>query len=379
MTIFGDGASFNKTITHHGTALDLAFNYIFGSLLAGALPIAFFLNPLMFYYNFKIFKRKSSIVPALFLLLSVLDFLYSLRSINTIYNLMKPKQDPLFDLKPTLYQHLQSFFAYIESYSSMFVTMIMCVVRYVKIRAPFWAIANRRVLTGFVVVVIVVDFTWSTTVSAIGSLVKGNIWFSSLQGIMVTADDTINRKQLCERFYANMLAPFYIKVGLSLLFSILTVIELKSESGQKMPEIKRRSITMIVILNAGNVFWFVLCASSNIITESNHYSFGLDAGADWPYWYFYISFSSAVLAPALLAAYNPLVFCSRNTGLKNMIRHFLLTGRLEVLGENTTFTRSPVPSSSNMYQGSTSNAGNFNQKSDRGNSLNHVKGEHLNT
>ena len=344
MTIFGDGKSINGTITHNGTMLDATFNYIFGAVLAGAIPISFLLNPLMFYYNYKMFKQQHSIVPALFQLLSVLDFLFTTRSINTAYNLMKPDQDPLFDPSPTTYQRLQSFFAYIEAYTSMFVTMVLCVVRYAKIRAPLWALGNRSTLTGIVVVAIFVDLTWTISVSVMGSFIRGTIWFSPLQGIMITVDDSKVKKQLCDQYYANIVAPFYIKVGLSLLFSILTVIHLRSAMGKSLPEIKRRSIIMIVLLNTGNMFWFVLCVASNIITERNHYAFGLNVDTDWSYWYFYISFSSAIMAPALLAAYNPLLFCSRTTGIRTMIRHFFLTGRLEVLEEGTNYTRSPCRS-----------------------------------
>ena len=330
MTIFGDGIGTNNSVVHNGTQLDMAFNVIFGTLLSLSFPISFLLNPLVFYYNYLMFRKKPGISPALFLLLSLLDFILTLiGSVSTAYNLFKPHQDPLYDYQPTTLQRVLSFTRYIVGYTSIFITAVLCAVRYITIRKPFWAISHRCLINSVVTVSISIDFIWSLVIATLGNFIHANVWFSVDQQMIRVNDHKIEYGFL---FYSAITVPFYLKIGISVILSVLTVFQLSAERNQNIPEVKRRSIKMIGLLNTGNVLWFMLCIIGGILTKSNKFTFGFcDENAR--YWHFYISFVDAVLAQCLIAAYNPLVICTRSTGIKAMLRHFMPTvGRVAAEG-----------------------------------------------
>ena len=324
MTIFGTGNISNTTVGHNGTTIDLAVNYIYGTLLLISCPISLLLNPLVFYYSY---KQKLTLASSLFLLLSAIDFLFSFRSINTTYNLLKPGLEPLYDTSPSDYQRLQAMLGYTLGYSSMFITMTMCIVRYVKIKAPFWSLNHRTCVASVAITGIVVDLLYSLSVGVTTSFVYADTWFSVLQGMISTTDSEYREEILT---YAIIMVPFYIKIGFSVVFSLLTVVHLRSEEGQSLPEIKRRSIVTIVLLNAGNIVWFVTCVLSNIITESFDWEWDFDSDDHWSYEFFYVTFFDSVMAQCLLAAFNPLIFCLRNTGIRSMVKNFLSTGKMNV-------------------------------------------------
>ena len=342
MAIFGYGNITNTTIEHNGTATDAAMNYLYGTLLAFSLPIALLLNPLVFFYNF---KKKLTLGSGFFLVLSSMDFLFSFRTLNTVYHLLKPKLEPLLDANPTTYQRFQGFIGYTFGYTSMFVTMVMCVVRYIKIRAPLWSLRNSRIICMVAVTSIVVDVTYSVVVGALGSFVYSDTWMSVFQGMANSVEiGKTTAMELHATTYLIILVPFYIKIGFSVVFSLLTVLYLRSDRGPVIPATKMRSINMILLLNAGNLVWLIMSVATNIISE-------LDNNADdhWNYEVFYLTFLDGVAVQSVLAAYNPLIFCLRITGIRDMIRKFFQTGRMEVNSSKNSYkggTSSPRPESS---------------------------------
>ena len=337
MTIFGTGNISTTTVGHNGTTADLTVNYIYGILLLISSPISLLLNPLVFYYSY---KQKLTLASSLFLLLSAIDFLFSFRSINTTYNLLKPDLEPLYDTAPSDYQRFQAMLGYTLGYSSMFITMTMCIVRYVKIKAPFWSINYRNCIASVAITGIAIDLLYSLAVGVMTSFVYADTWFSVLQGMISTTDSDQYREEIIT--YAIIMVPFYIKIGFSVVFSLLTVIHLRSEQGQSLPEIKRRSIVTIVMLNAGNVVWFVTCVLSNIITESFDWEWDFDSDDHWSYEFFYVTFFDSVMAQCLLAAFNPLIFCLRNTGIRDMVRNFLRTGKMNLESAYQTASSHPA-------------------------------------
>ena len=337
MTIFGTGNLTRSTIGHNGTTLDLSMNYVYGTVLAISFPISLLLNPVVFYYNY---KQKLSLVSGLFLLLSGMDFLFSFRSMNTAYNLLKPELEPLYDPDPSVYQRFQALLGYTVGYTSMFTTLMMCIVRYIKIKAPFWALSNKSLVASVVITSIAVDVLYSCAAGVITSCVYSDAWFSVMQG-MISTERTESTNEIAT--YLTIMVPFYIKIGFSVLFSLLTVIHLRSESGQAIPEIKRKSVVMIVLLNLGNVVWFVTCVLSNIVTEQLDFEWDFDSDDHWTYEFFYLTFFDSVVAQCVLAAYNPLIFCTRTNGIRAMIRNFFRTGTMDV---------------DSVYKAGTSEAGN---------------------
>ena len=100
----------------------------------------------------------------------------------------------------------------------------------------------------------------------------------------------------------------------------------------------------IVLLNVGNVVWFATCVLSNIITESFDWEWDFDSDDHWSYEFFYVTFFDSVMAQCILAAYNPLIFCLRKSGIRDMMRG-LCRGR----GRETVYQTgsSEVPPSGN--------------------------------
>ena len=325
MAIFGVGNLTNTTIGHNGTSTDVIMNYFFGTLLLISSPISLLLNPIVFLYSY---KQKLTLVSGLFLILSATDFIFSFRSISTTYNLLKPELEPLFDPHPSLYQRFQATLGYTIGYSSMFVTMTMCIVRYVKIKAPFWAMSNKRIVTSVALTAIAIDLIYCLTVGILTCCFLSDTWFSVMQGLIKRNDEDETESAVAS--YLTIMVPFYIKIGFSVLFSLLTVIHLRSDQGQSLPEMKRRSVVTIVLLNVGNLLWFLSGVVSNVVTESSDWEWDFDADDHWCYEFFYLTFFESVIAQCLLAAYNPLIFCVRNSGLKAMLGNFYRTGRMHV-------------------------------------------------
>ena len=211
----------------------------------------------------------------------------------------------------------------------MFITSTMGVLRYVNIRAPLWAFGYRRTITAIAIVAVVVDSLYSLVISGVGAVWLADCWISLFQGV------TDSKQDFTKNLYLFIEIPFYAKVGTSILFSSLTVLELRSEQGQQLPDIKRRSIIMIILLNLGNAVWLVMCLLGNLMTSSNSFDNSISGTKELKYESFYVLFVTGVLAQSLLAAYNPLVICTRNTNIRRMIGEFVRSGRVGVIA---TFT-----------------------------------------
>ena len=323
------------TYGHNGTATDLAMNYFYGIVLSISIPISLLLNPLVFYYNC---QQKLTIASGLFLVLSALDFLFSFRSFMTVYNLLKSELDPLYDPHPTMYQRFQGLMGYTIGYTSMFVTMVMCVVRYTQIIAPFWSLSNLRLIVSVAITAICIDMTYSITVGLVGSFVTGDTYFSIIQGMITT--ETRSASSTVVTTYFTIMIPFFIKVGCSVVFSLLTIMHLRTVQGQLLSDMKRRSIVTILLLNAGNAVWLSTSLLGNILTNSSGWGWGFvdDDDDAWNYHMFYLWFFDFVMAQCVLAAYNPLIICLRNSNIRSLIRGFFLTGKM---GVDTSYNLTP--------------------------------------
>ena len=53
-----------------------------------------------------------------------------------------------------------------------------------------------------------------------------------------------------------------------------------------------------------------------------------EENTEWRYWYFYLQFIESVLMQSLLVAYNPLVICCRNSGMRRMLRDLVRYGQV---------------------------------------------------
>ena len=261
MTVFGDGNITEDIIGHNCTTVDIVMNYTYGIWLGIVIPISLILNPVVFYYNF---KQRRSLVTFLFQLLAITDFIYTHRTIWAAWNLLKRSHDPLYYPRPGAIYRIFTCLSYVLGYSSMFITMTLGILRYVKIRFPFFALRNKRMIVMVAVTSIVIDSVWSLVVIMVANLQTNGkyIWFSPTQSVWDMPDNGDGIIELAGIFVVTV--PFYIKVGAAVLFSLLTVIHLSSAKGQEIPEIKRRSIKMIVLLNVGNCIWLFVAFFNSI-------------------------------------------------------------------------------------------------------------------
>eukprot|EP00116_Pleurobrachia_bachei_P014699 sb/3474961/ len=94
-----------------------------------------------------------------------------------------------------------------------------------------------------------------------------------------------------------------------------------------MTDMKRKSAIMILYLNVGLLIWCVLSIGSEILID---FKPAPEPDHPWPYWYYYLQFIEAVICQAMLVAYNPLIICLRNTGIRTMVRDLVRYGVLRI-------------------------------------------------
>ena len=315
MTIFG-----NST-THNSTTLDTAVTYTYSTILLLSTLIALLLNPIVLLYNS---LQRPSLVTRLFQLLALIDTVFLLRPVNALYNLLKPQLDPSFIPHPSLGRRLVCTATYLAGFSSMCLTLTLCVVRYVKIRFPLWAMSRDQYITWGVVLGVSLDFIWNLSASVYTNFSNNNqVWASATQSVIdITSsgtDTTFIRLLL-------VIGPFFFKIGLSVVFSLLTLVYLRSDNIHHVSDIKRRSVVMILVLNLGNMVWCVVSIVVQGVTRFQNTPH--PQTENWRYWYYYFQFVEAVLMQSVLVAYNPLVICCRNTGIRRMLRDVVRYGRL---------------------------------------------------
>ena len=122
----------------------------------------------------------------------------------------------------------------------MLVTVWMCFVRYVKIRAPLWARGHKKLMNLGTVNVLALIFIINIVgqvLSLLNQLTDDDdpiAWFSPIQFVIA------ENKQNAGIVYVLSIAPFYTLIVLSGLFSTLTIVQLRSAGGMQVQEEKRR-------------------------------------------------------------------------------------------------------------------------------------------
>ena len=212
---------------------------------------------------------------------------------------------------------------YATGFSSMFLTLILCVVRYVKIRFPFWSMSHDTCLARGVAMVISFDFIWNLSASLYTNFSPNkHYWASATQSILDVPPDGADIVYIRTIL---LIGPFFFKIGLSVVFSLLTLIHLKTDGG-RVSDIKKRSIMMILMLNVGNMVWCVVSLTVQSVTKFRNAP--VNSAGNWKYQFYYLQFVESVLMQSLLVAYNPLVICVRNLGIRRMVREMVRHGRL---------------------------------------------------
>ena len=298
----------------HNTDWDIPLTVIFAAILIISTLISFLLNPVVFIYNY---KQPPSIVSRLFQLLAAVDFLFLIRAVTSLYNLIKPIRDPMFIVDTTLARRCVCLFTYVLGFSSMAITCAISFVRYVKIRFPLWVMSHEKSVSIITWTFVGVNLVWLTCAAVLINF-SGNDsyeWSSALQTVMDnTRDAGIT--------FALSVLMFLINVGISLVLSLLTVVHLFT-SGNQLTDIKWRSAIMILYLNVGLLIWCVLSIVSETLID---FKPAPEPGHPWPYWYYYLQFTEGVICQAILVAYNPLIICLRNTGIRTMVRDLVRFG-----------------------------------------------------
>ena len=314
---------FGNTTHHNASTLDTGLTYTYSSLLIISVLAALLLNPVVLLYNT---MQPTKLVTTLFQLLALIDTIFLIRPVNALYNLLKPQQDPIYIRDPSLGRKMVCVITYVTGFSSMFLTLTLCVVRYVMIRFPFWCRSHEPWVRWAVVFGITVDFLWNLSASLYTNFSPDtHYWASATQSVLA---EPANGKNVAYIRVLLIIGPFFFKIGLSVVFSLLTLVYLRTDDGLQVSPVKKRSIVTILLLNLGNIVWCVVSLFVQSITRFQNAPVDPVQNPDWKYWFYYLQFVESILMQSALVAYNPLVICSRNTGIRRMLEDLVKKGRL---------------------------------------------------
>eukprot|EP00116_Pleurobrachia_bachei_P002530 sb/3462792/ len=309
----------------HNSDWDTPLTVIFALILIISTLISFLLNPVVFIYNY---KQPPSIGSRLFQLLAAVDFLFLLRAVTSLYNLVKPIRDPMFIIDTTLTRRGVCLFTYVLGFSSMAITCAISFVRYIKIRFPLWGMSHEWIVSVITWSFVGVNLVWLSCAAVLINFGGHDAyeWSSALQTVIVNTTDELGAT------YTLSVLILLVNTGISLVLSLLTVVHL-FKSGNQLTDMKRRSAIMILYLNVGLLIWCVLSIGSEILSG---FKPSPEQGHLWPHWYFYLQFTEGVICQAVLVAYNPLIICLRNTGIRTMVRDLVHFGVVHYPHSTTT-------------------------------------------
>ena len=300
--IFGDLHDGNGSIIHNGTSLDHAANYAFGAFFILTFFASKFFNIFVFFYYY---KKPFNTTSMLFQMLAVSDFLVNyLHPLQMIYNLLKPEMD----LRGRAVTNLEvaSTLTYTVALNvSGLITVIMVVVRYVKIKFPFYRTNKRRII--LITVTLYTLFKLSfliyyqiASTSAYWEPFRQKVWLSG---------GPMN----CNYVEFTISLPFYLLCSLSILTSFLTVTHLyltSEEAGQELSKDYRSSSITILLLNCANVI-MVLLKLVRSVPCIRHLGYGLN----------YLDFVSVSMMPMMICGTNAMIMVFRSAGMKKVLQN----------------------------------------------------------
>lgn len=202
--------------------------------------------------------------------------------------------------------------------SNISLTGLMALVRLIQIRFPFWAFSHGTHIFRLSVATIVLDIIYNTTAITVYILCyKHSIFLSVTQTVWALSEDMISFQDpnaLNWVIWMFFSGPYYVKTGLTLLTSILTMLALRTSDEQEgLNKSQHKSIVTILILNLAPLLWIMLMIASQVILDTTK------DPTNFTYSHVYLIYLSFVGMPVFLTAYNPLVLCCRSSGIRKMM------------------------------------------------------------
>lgn len=326
--------SCNGTIT----TVDFFLNTLYGCLLPLTFLTSLFLNPVIFYYNF---KQRSSVGSLLFQLLALSDFITCLyQPIVLSVELWSPHVGTVkHSTSPIKIASTLVVAAVI--FGSGVLTNLLALTRYIKIKYPFICIKRKVVVA---VAVLNLAIFWGVMAALI--LTSGTKYFDTrIQLVWYQA-------HIIESMV--MLALFGIQSLAATATSIATVYELRKgkeaedvklqegKTGVRREVVKRKTASQtrggltILIMNLGNMTLVLFVVIFMAETLGNIDPSGCSK------LYSFTVFNMVGFIPIALSALNPLIITFRSSGVRAMLLGHIIDFT-PPLGDTTLYGRS-VPS-----------------------------------
>lgn len=205
----------------------------------------------MFYHNF---TSKRSVASLIYQLLSFCDFVTNLYlPVYLGYQILYPVKVGSIKEKDRIeanaFYGISSFLMWGVMYTSPMLTTLLSLTRYIAIKFPFKA---HLIKQWYIVLYVTLFVLMMELINIFCFKPFDNAeWFPLQQ--MISSVKIKNSIRLWT------LVPLFVHCALTLVISILTMIELAKSSPQLDIQSNRKGIVGILMMNLGCILWFILC------------------------------------------------------------------------------------------------------------------------
>ena len=293
------------TCGYNDTTFDSLMNYVSGGLLIPFCILALFFNALVFHVNFT--QQKMGVSTALFLVLALSDFLYTLvRTPYVTFILINPNIKPSVPNKvPTLKQNIVAGLSNLAVSTSICAIFGISIMRFIKLGFPLWAASNRTKTRAVAVVPMMVTVIYSVSleIMSVCNVFKGYKWTNTGQDVLFGT----TYKYLLIKMW-TVLTP----AALSFVFALATIGKLHWD--HRGSEINRYSMVTILLLSVGNIAWMMQWLVTAV--HGLDYFFSPKVTKGPPKLIAFLMFTLYVMMPCLTALYNPVILCIRTSKMR---------------------------------------------------------------
>ena len=287
---------------------DHIMNYGSGTLLIPISLLSRFLNAVVFHVNLT--QQKFGTATALFLVLALSDFLYTLVRVPYVtYYLLNPRAPPsVRNVQPITVQNLVAGVGSLTAYTSICAIFGISIMRFIKLGYPLWAISHRTATQVIAVVPMVVTVLYSVAIelALLCKAFKKKVWSNTAQDVLLGYD-----KLLLIRMW-TVLAP----TALSFFLALATVAKLYRDQ-QQSSQVNQYSMVTILLLSVGNITWSAQWSVTAALGE-NYFFNKTTRSIKGPAFLIFVFY---VIMPSVIALYNPLVLCVRTSKMRATLRN----------------------------------------------------------
>ena len=227
----------------------IAADFILGGLMILAFLTSTLLNPLTFLFNFNQTGRLK-VSRVLFMLLSVSDFLTNIyHPLQTGYRFVSPTVYP-FVSEATVMQQLETQVFRIVKFSSLILTAIISILRFINVKYPFYNVSSK-IIAGVCCICLIEGVVVSFNITS--GMQQPNLPQFFLFCQLVTNELPLNQYK---PFMAHNAFVCLVATA-GVICSLLTVVTLmrkkKHVTNQDSSDTLRKSSLVILVMNVGNV------------------------------------------------------------------------------------------------------------------------------